>query len=174
MTGEVKKWPVKRHFWPVIVRWPAVILSPAMCIARRPTMICRRYSMEDSFYSRVWRLNSQNVAYQHMTSLSSFLQRLNCVTNIFVYFWLPMSFNPSSSFTAKLYGTFRNLTVYIDWFSICIFLSFNDSCRKIIVDLKCKFYSFVLTHWKCCNEYFLTFDAVMNHNCRNITGIYRE
>ena len=28
MTGEVKKWPVKRHFWPVIVRWPAVILSP--------------------------------------------------------------------------------------------------------------------------------------------------
>ena len=29
MTGEVKKWPVKRHFWPVIVWWPAVILSPA-------------------------------------------------------------------------------------------------------------------------------------------------
>ena len=29
MTGEVKKWPVKSHFWPVIVRWPAVILSPA-------------------------------------------------------------------------------------------------------------------------------------------------
>ena len=30
MTGEVKKWPVKRHFWPVIVRWPAVILSPVI------------------------------------------------------------------------------------------------------------------------------------------------
>jgi hypothetical protein len=27
MTGEVKKWPVKRHFLSVIVRWPAVILS---------------------------------------------------------------------------------------------------------------------------------------------------
>ena len=33
MTGEVKKWPVKRHFWPVIVRWPAVILSPELCHA---------------------------------------------------------------------------------------------------------------------------------------------
>jgi hypothetical protein len=28
MTGEVKKWTVKRQFWSVIVRWPAVILSP--------------------------------------------------------------------------------------------------------------------------------------------------
>ena len=30
MTGEVKKWTVKRQFWPVIVRWPAVILSPGL------------------------------------------------------------------------------------------------------------------------------------------------
>ena len=30
MTGEVKKWPVKRHFWPVIVRWPSVILNPVL------------------------------------------------------------------------------------------------------------------------------------------------
>jgi hypothetical protein len=29
MTGEVKKWPVMRHLCPVIVRRPAVILSPA-------------------------------------------------------------------------------------------------------------------------------------------------
>jgi hypothetical protein len=29
MAGEVKKWPFKKHFWPVIVRWPpAVILNP--------------------------------------------------------------------------------------------------------------------------------------------------
>ena len=32
ITGKVKKWPVNKHFWPVIVRWPAVILSPVLLV----------------------------------------------------------------------------------------------------------------------------------------------
>ena len=40
MTGEVKKWPVKRHFWPVIVRWPAVILSPESYITFFDKSLC--------------------------------------------------------------------------------------------------------------------------------------
>ena len=58
MTGEVKKWPVKRHFWPVIVRWPAVILSPddgsnnvvQVYSFFKPSTVCSKQSLSTTMF----------------------------------------------------------------------------------------------------------------------------